>query len=204
MSEINQNQECGLRVEDRDIEFQAGDIVTCFSKRWIYDSVAKIYQSFRIEPSVCTWDPGFWFSRIPSFKGIHAFCIVKHIRGLRSNPHKTFLFVWIIPVILMCKLFAPNEMAKCCCLQRGAAQRAALLLPWPPIWRQTRLQLAGTIWMINNVNPQLTLCQDRQGSNIGEGATTGGARRCATGAGAAYRQRRGDGRRGKQSSTLVP
>ena len=33
VSEINQNQECGLRVEDKDIEFQAGDIVTCFSKR---------------------------------------------------------------------------------------------------------------------------------------------------------------------------
>jgi len=45
VSEINQNQECGLRVEDKDIEFQAGDIVTCFSKR--------------MEPSVCNWDPGF-------------------------------------------------------------------------------------------------------------------------------------------------
>ena len=41
MSEINQNQECGLRVEDRTIEFQAGDIVTCFSKRWIFYSAAK-------------------------------------------------------------------------------------------------------------------------------------------------------------------
>jgi len=45
VSEIAQNQECGLRVEDKEVQFQAGDVITCFSKR--------------IEPSACTWDPGF-------------------------------------------------------------------------------------------------------------------------------------------------
>lgn len=37
VSEINQNQECGLRVEDKDVQFQAGDIVTCFSTRWVFN-----------------------------------------------------------------------------------------------------------------------------------------------------------------------
>ena len=64
-------------------------------------------------------------------------------------------------------------------------------------------ETAASRYNMDICNPPFTLCQDRQGSNIGKGAATGGAGRGA-GAGAAYRQRRRDGGRGKQPSTLVP
>jgi len=45
VSEINMNQECGLRVEDSEIRFQEGDTI--------------LSVEYREEPNDCKWNPGF-------------------------------------------------------------------------------------------------------------------------------------------------
>jgi hypothetical protein len=45
VSEISQNQECGLRVADSEVKFQEGDIILAIEKRE--------------EENICKWDPGF-------------------------------------------------------------------------------------------------------------------------------------------------
>ena len=45
VSEIVQNQECGLRVTDETLSFQADDVIMAVESR--------------LEPNSCQWDPGF-------------------------------------------------------------------------------------------------------------------------------------------------
>ena len=45
MSEISQNQECGLREADSEVKIQEGDIVLAIE--------------MREEENTCKWDPGF-------------------------------------------------------------------------------------------------------------------------------------------------
>ena len=45
VSEMVQNQECGIRVSDEEFRFQAGDVLLAVETR--------------MENDVCKWDPGF-------------------------------------------------------------------------------------------------------------------------------------------------
>ena len=45
VSEINQNQECGVRVNDSELRFLAGDVIMAVETR--------------MENDTCKWDPGF-------------------------------------------------------------------------------------------------------------------------------------------------